>query len=64
MLERLDPTFAQQLLSSNLYKIDTAVALTTGMFVDVNDTFDRAGIDRPCAIPRVAHGPGVSISQR
>lgn len=52
MLKKLDPTFAQQVLNSNLYKIDTAIALQTGNFVDANDYFDRAGIDRPYATQR------------
>ena len=52
MLKKLDPTFAQQVLNSNLYKIDTATALTTGNFMDANDTFDRAGVDRPYSTQR------------
>ncbi len=52
MLKRLDPTFAQQVLNTNLYKIDTAAALATGNFLDVNDTFDKAGIDRPYSTQR------------
>ena len=52
MLKRLDPTFAQQALGSNLYKIDTATALTTGNFMDANDHFDKAGFDRPYSTQR------------
>lgn len=52
MLKRIDPTFAQQILNTNLYRIDTATAVTTGNFLDVNDAFDRAGIDRPYATQR------------
>ncbi len=52
MLKKLDPTFAQQVLNSNLYKIDTAIASTTGNFMDANDYFDKAGVDRPYATQR------------
>ena len=52
MLRKLDPTFAQQVLNSNLYKIDTATALTTGYFMDANDHFDKAGVDRPYSTRR------------
>lgn len=52
LLKRLDPTFAQQIKNTNLYKIDSAVALATGNFYDVNDAFDKAGIDRPYATQR------------
>src|SRR3954447_26790475 len=52
MLKRPDPTFAQQVLNSNLYKIDTAFAVHTGNFTDANDYFDRAGVDRPYASQR------------
>lgn len=52
MLQKLDPTFAQQVLTTNLYKIDTTIAAATGPFRDANDTFDKAGIDRPYATQR------------
>ncbi len=52
MLKNLDPTFAQQVLASNLYKIDTAIALGTGNFMDANDYFDKAGVDRPYSTQR------------
>ncbi len=52
MLKRLDPTFAQQVLNTNLYKINTALAAGTGNFKDVNDHFDRIGQDRPYASQR------------
>jgi len=52
MLKNLDPTFAQQVLNTNLYKIDTAVALATGNFMDANDHFDKAGVDRPYSTQR------------
>jgi hypothetical protein len=52
MLKKLDPTFAQQVLNTNLYKIDTQVAKTTGSFSDANDHFDRLGKKRPYASQR------------
>lgn len=52
ILKHIDPTFAQQVLQTNLYKIDTAQALLTGMFYDANDVFDRAGVNRPYATQR------------
>lgn len=52
MLKRIDPTFAMQILNTNLYKIDTAVASQTGVFFDVNDVFDKAGVDRPFSTQR------------
>jgi hypothetical protein len=52
MLKKLDATFAQQVLNTNLYKIDTSIAVATGHFRDANDTFDKAGIDRPFATQR------------
>ncbi|WP_157647394.1 hypothetical protein [Burkholderia ubonensis] len=52
MLKRLDPVFAQQVLNTNLYKIDTSIALKTGHFVDVNDYFDRVNLHRPYATQR------------
>lgn len=52
MLKRLDPTFAQQVLNTNLYRIDTKIACLTGNFIDVNDIFDRAGMLRPYATQR------------
>ena len=52
MLKQIDPTFAQQVMNTNLYKIDTAVALLTGPFMDANDVFDRAGINRPYSTQR------------
>lgn len=52
ILKKIDPTFAQQVLQTNLYKIDTALALQTGVFFDANDVFDRAGVDRPYSTQR------------
>lgn len=52
MLKPIDSTFAQKLLETNLYKIDTTIALQTGAFYDVNDIFDRAGVKRPYATQR------------
>jgi len=52
LLKPLDATFANQLHETNLYKIDTAVAQQTGLFFDVNDIFDKAGVDRPYATQR------------
>ncbi len=52
ILKHIDPTFAQQVLQTNLYKIDAAVALQTGVFFDANDTFDRAGVNRPYSTQR------------
>lgn len=52
ILKHIDPTFAQQVLQTNLYKIDTTIALQTGMFYDANDVFDRAGKNRPYATQR------------
>ena len=58
LIKRIDPTFAQQVLNTNLYKIVTARALATGNFYDVNDAFDRAGVNRPYATQRewIKHG--------
>src|SRR6266404_4417887 len=47
MLKNIDPTFAQKLLRTNIYKIDTKKALETGLFFDANDHFDKKGKDRP-----------------
>ncbi|WP_186646201.1 hypothetical protein [Fluviispira vulneris] len=47
MVKTIDPLFAQQILDSNLYKIDTNIAVRSGPFYDVNDHFDKAGINRP-----------------
>jgi len=53
MLKKLDPVLAQKIPGGiNLYRIDTAIALHTGNFVDANDYFDREGIDRPYATQR------------
>ncbi len=52
LINRIDPTFAQQVLNTNLYKIDTARALASGNFYDANDSFDRAGVNRPYATQR------------
>ena len=52
MLKVIDPTFAQQILTTNVYKIDSAVALLTGAFFDVNDVFDKSGVDRPFSTQR------------
>lgn len=52
LVKKLDPTFAQQVLNTNLYRIETELALATGNFFDANDTFDRAGINRPYATQR------------
>ena len=48
MLSNLDPVFAQQVLDTNLYKIDTTICGgISSDFFDVNDVFDRAGLHRP-----------------
>ncbi|TFH90038.1 scabin-related ADP-ribosyltransferase [Vibrio ouci] len=48
MLSTLDPVFAQQVLNTNLYKIDTSLGgMRASDFFDVNDVFDRARIQRP-----------------
>lgn len=52
ILKNIDPTFAQQVLQTNLYKIDTAIALQTGVFFDANDVFDKAGVNRPYSTQR------------
>src|SRR5687768_16289625 len=52
MLQKLDPTFAQQVLNTNLYKIDTSIEVSTGPFRDANDALDKAGADRPYATQR------------
>lgn len=52
MLKKLDPTFAQQVYNTNVYKIDTAIALQTGVFFDANSVFDKAGVDRPYSTQR------------
>jgi hypothetical protein len=52
ILKHIDPTFAQQVLQTNLYKIDAAVASLTGVFFDANDVFDKAGVDRPYSTQR------------
>lgn len=52
MLKKIDPTFAQQILNTNLYKIDTQLALPTGNFHDANDTFDKANVNRPYSTQR------------
>ena len=52
MLKKLDPTFAQQVLNTYLYKIDTTTAKTTGEFSDANDYFDKINKDRPYASQR------------
>ena len=52
MLKKLDPTFAQQVLNTNLYKIDTTIAKRTGNFHDANDFFDKKGKKRPYASQR------------
>ncbi len=52
MVKTLDPTFAQQVFDTHLYKIDTTAALATGGFHDVNDAFDKAAIDRPYSTQR------------
>lgn len=52
LIKNIDPTFAQQVLNTNLYKIDSARALATGNFYDANDFYDRAGVDRPYSTQR------------
>ena len=52
MLKKLDPIFAQQVLNTNLYKINTGLAVASGHFLDANDAFDKAGIDRPYSTQR------------
>ncbi|WP_028865148.1 hypothetical protein [Psychromonas aquimarina] len=46
ILKNIDPKFAQLLLQTNIYKIDTAIALQTGVFFDANDVLDKMGITR------------------
>ena len=45
------PTFAQQVLNTNLYKIDTAAVqkITKSEFIDVNKYFDSISKKRPYA---------------
>ena len=52
MLKRLDPTFAQQVRNTNLYKINTTIAKQSGNFHDANDFFDKKGENRPYATQR------------
>lgn len=52
LIKRINPTFAHQVLNTNLYKIDTARAPATGNFYDANDAFDRGGVNRPYATQR------------
>jgi len=53
MLKHLDPVFANQILQTFVYRIDTAKSLENGgHFYDVNVLFDKAGIDRPYATQR------------
>jgi hypothetical protein len=52
MIKKLDPTFAQQVLNTHLYKIDTSLAKQTGSFNDANDYFDKKGKKRPYASQR------------
>ncbi|NER93792.1 MAG: hypothetical protein F6J86_08105 [Symploca sp. SIO1B1] len=52
MLRKLDPIFAQQILNTNIYKIDTERGRQTGQFHDVNDYYDKLGINRPFATQR------------
>jgi|GEM_PF-1698337 len=66
MLKKLDPTFAQQVLNTHLYRIDTSAAKTAGNFNDANDHFDKIGQARPYASQRewIKEGgvPGASIT--
>ena len=52
MLKKLDPTMAQGILTKYVYKIDTNIASTTGNFMDANDFFDKAAVDRPYSTQR------------
>lgn len=53
MLKQLDPVMAQKIPGGiNLYRINTAIALGTGNFVDANDHFDRERLNRPYATQR------------
>ncbi|GBQ99572.1 hypothetical protein AA23498_3498 [Acetobacter nitrogenifigens DSM 23921 = NBRC 105050] len=52
MIKNPDPLLAQGMLAKTLYKIRTGVAGATGPFRDVNDEFDRAGIERPFSTQR------------
>jgi hypothetical protein len=52
MLKNLDPVFAQQILNTNVYRIDTVAALATGNFMDANDYFDKAAVNRPYSTQR------------
>jgi hypothetical protein len=46
MLKRLDPTLAQRILTKYVDKTGTSIASATGTFMDANDFFDKAGVDR------------------
>lgn len=52
MLKKLDPTFAQKVMDTHLYKVDTALASATGKFADANAHFDKIGKNRPYASQR------------
>ncbi|PVZ71539.1 scabin-related ADP-ribosyltransferase [Pelagibaculum spongiae] len=52
MLKKIDPTFAQQIFNSYLYRVNTQQALVTGPFQDVNSHFDKSGLHRPYATQR------------
>lgn len=66
MIKKIDPTFAQQVTTSNLYKIDTAAAEanSTNSFVDVNKHFDSLEIERPYATQKewAMEGDGIHPS--
>lgn len=52
MLKKLDPVFAQKVMNTHLYRIDTAIAGQSGKFHDANAHFDKIGKNRPYASQR------------
>lgn len=52
MLKKLDPVFAQKVMNTHLYRIDTSTASQTGKFADANAHFDKIGKNRPYASQR------------
>ena len=52
MFRPIDGVFAQDIRAFWLYQIDAEAAMESGEFVDVNDHFDRAGVQRLYASQR------------
>ena len=52
MLKKLDPVFAQKVMNTHLYRIDTAIAGQSDKFHDANAHFDKIGKNRPYASQR------------